>query len=731
MDWITVIWSMVASVCLTFALIYLLVWAKSVGQVAYLLFSITALSAAAIAICELAILRSQTVASAVQWVRWIHIPVFILIASLVGFVRMYLGAGRGWLAWMVIGSRVLILVLNFSAEVNLNFSQVTGIHQVPIIGGGVISVLETVTSPLNALGPASLLLFLAFLIDAGISAWRRGKRRSALLICGSTAFCVTAAGVHVSLIHAGVIESPYLISFAYLAIVVAMGFELSSDILRSAHLARELLESEQRLDLAAEAADLGLWVWDVPRDDIWFNERGRALFGMEPHEAVDLDRFLRVLHPEDRDPVRGAVLAALEGRGVYEAEFRIIRPDQTVRWIAARGRVQFNGGGGPSRLRGVSIDITRRKLAEELAHLIVEAAPNGMVMVDSGGRIVTVNNQVRSIFGYEASELIGQTLESLLPEPVRAGQLDVQSIRELRNGFRSMGPARELFGRRKDGSEVPVEISLTSVATREGTLVLVHIVDATERKRSELELTRRRNELAHLSRVTMLGELSGSLAHELNQPLAAILSNAQAALRFLDRTEVDLAEVREIIDDIVDQDRRAGELIRRLRLLFNKGEVQKRPLDLNEVVQEVMTLMRNDLINHEVSARLELVENLPPICGDRVQLLQVVLNLVMNACDAMADVPLGFRNLLVRSECGPDSAVNISVVDCGHGMKTDHLRQLFEPFFTTKSQGMGMGLAICRTIIEAHGGRLCAENNPTSGATFRFALPPLNGVPIP
>ena len=286
-----------------------------------------------------------------------------------------------------------------------------------------------------------------------------------------------------------------------------------------------------------------------------------------------------------------------------------------------------------------------------------------------------------------------------------------------------MGAGRELFGRRKDGSEVPVEVGLNPIRSSAGVFALASVIDITERKRSELELEQQRNELAHLSRVTMLGELSGSLAHELNQPLSAILSNAQAAQRFLARDASNLDEVREILKDIVEQDKRAGEVIRRLRLLLTKGEVHRQPLDLSEVLLEVLKLVRSDLVNQGVAVTTDLASDLPAVSGDRVQMQQVLLNLVMNGCDAMSDIEHSRRWLSLKTARDDGAGVRVSVADQGCGIPQEKLARVFEPFFTTKSQGMGLGLAVCRSIVEAHRGRLWAESGPGIGATFHFTLP--------
>jgi len=225
----------------------------------------------------------------------------------------------------------------------------------------------------------------------------------------------------------------------------------------------------------------------------------------------------------------------------------------------------------------------------------------------------------------------------------------------------------------------------------------------------------------------MLGELSGSLAHELNQPLTAILSNAQAAQRFLDSEVVDLNEVRAILADIVEDDRRAGEVIRRLRLLLKKGEVQHAPVDLNETVGEVLKLVKSDLMNHGVNVESEFAFDLPMIHGDRVQLQQVLINLIMNGCDAMARAESRDRRLSLQTASANGDGVRVVVTDRGCGIPPDCVERIFEPFYTTKKQGMGLGLAVCRTIVAAHGGKLWAENNPDRGASFFMTIPSVGG----
>jgi signal transduction histidine kinase len=251
-----------------------------------------------------------------------------------------------------------------------------------------------------------------------------------------------------------------------------------------------------------------------------------------------------------------------------------------------------------------------------------------------------------------------------------------------------------------------------------------------QRSRAEQQVQQQRDEMAYLSRVAVLGELSGSLAHELNQPLAAILTNAQTARRHLERGSADPRDLREILDDIITDDRRAGEIIRGLRRLFQRGVEQQRPLDMNLLVREALKLAQGELQRTSVELRTDLPD-LPAVRGDRVQLQQVLLNLLTNACNAMSDVPAPDRRLTVRTSFRPAEGVCVTVSDRGHGIVNGDLPRLFDPFFTTRQEGMGLGLTVCRSIIGAHRGRLWAENNSDRGASFHFVVPEVRQIGEP
>ncbi|MFG0328085.1 MAG: two-component regulator propeller domain-containing protein [Phycisphaerales bacterium JB037] len=359
----------------------------------------------------------------------------------------------------------------------------------------------------------------------------------------------------------------------------------------------------------------------------------------------------------------------------------------------------------------------QRRRENERFRLAMEASPTAMLILDRDHRITMANSQAEREFGLSRAELRGRPFDEFMPNARRPSVFDAtdQPI-EPRPG------EPEFSGRHADGKRFPAEVSFSTIDTAEGPSVLVSIDNISNRVRMELEMAQQRAELAHLARVTMLGELSGSLAHELNQPLAAILSNAQAAQRLMARDEVDITEVREILADIVDQDKRAGEVIHGLRALLRNEQTPHALLDLGEVVQDVLRLTRSDLINRDVEASTELQPGVPPVLGDRVQLQQVLLNLVMNACDAMQSSASKHRHLTVRLQAD-DRVARVFVIDSGPGISSDIADKMFEPFTTTKADGMGLGLAVCRTIIAAHHGAIGAAPDAGGGAAVFFELP--------
>jgi PAS domain S-box-containing protein len=363
-------------------------------------------------------------------------------------------------------------------------------------------------------------------------------------------------------------------------------------------------------------------------------------------------------------------------------------------------------------------------LAEERFRTVVESAPNSVVVVNTHGNIVLVNSQCERLFRYQREDLVGQPVGLLVPERFRT-ELPSHGLSSLASpSAPAMGAGRELCGLQKDGSEFPVEIRLTTIHTSEGPFILYVIVDITARKQAE----EARQELAHASRLSLVGELTASIAHEINQPLGAILSNADTAEMLLESSSPDLKQVREILGDIRNDDLRACEVIRRLRTLLKKREMETQPVDLNEVLSDVMLILRAESRRRGVTMATEPADDLPPIHGDRIHLQQVVLNLVFNGIEAMANMP-GERRLTVRNRVDENGSAEVAVSDTGPGINPDRLPRVFDPFFSTKKEGMGLGLSIVRSVVQAHGGRIWAENNPGGGATFRFTLPTVSEKP--
>ncbi len=363
-----------------------------------------------------------------------------------------------------------------------------------------------------------------------------------------------------------------------------------------------LRESEERMRMTAEAVNLGIWEWDLSKDEIWATNARRALLGWPASGKITLEHFISSLHPDDRDRIRQAIDDAIHKGQGFDSEYRLVLPDGIVRWMATRGSVRLDAHGKPAQLLGISIDITARKQAE-------------------------------------------------------------------------------------------------------------------------LEAKQRRDELSHLSRVALIGEMSASIAHELNQPLAGIVSNAGAGQRFIDRGNVDLQEIRELLADIGADARRASDVVRGIRGMIKKEQMGRQRINLNDIVTNVVHILSSDALLHWCELKTSLDTNLPMVEADPIQIQQVLINLVVNAFEAMPETPVSTREVEINTQQNADGAVRVSVRDYGVGVSPEARSRLFEQFFTTKAEGLGMGLAIARSIVEAHAGTIDAENAEGGGARFHFTLP--------
>jgi PAS domain S-box-containing protein len=508
---------------------------------------------------------------------------------------------------------------------------------------------------------------------------------------------------------------------------------LSEDITQRKRAEDALRRSEAYLAEGQRLAKTGSWAIDPKTERcIYWSEEMRKIFGLDPQSDLpDRERFLRLVHPEDRDGFNERVDNALRAKADLVQDYRIVLPDGTVKHIHGIGHLVLDETGDIIECVGTDVDVTERKRAEEELRRSEESLLEAQRLSHIGSwkhdiatGAVIVSPEIYRIFGVQPDEdisSVGFWLSRNHPE-------DQQRIQELFARCESQKTDYEADYRivLPDGTIKHLHAVGHPVLSQSGELVemIGTAIDVTERKRAEEErerLHQLETDLAHMNRVTMLGELASSLAHELNQPIAAAITSANACLRWLAHNPPDLERARAAVTRIENDGSRAAEIIQRLRAFYKTGAPPKRELvDLNQVVVEMLALLRNEADRHSISLRTKLALQLPQIMADRVQLQQVLMNLLLNGIEAMMDGP---GELTVRSQCTEGGLLLISVSDTGVGLPSEHLERLFNAFYTTKPQGTGMGLAISRSIIEAHGGRLWATANAERGATFHFTLP--------
>ena len=854
MSWVTVIWSMGAGACLTLAAIHLVVWWNDPTTRANLIFAVMAAAVAAFAALELLMMQAETPEQWSTVVRWIHLPVWVIIASLVVFVRLYLRAGRLWLGWAIVGLRTVSLILNFVFLPNINYREINGLQHVWFLGESV-SVGAGTPNPWIVFAQLSLVLLVIFITDATITAWRRGGRRQALLVGGSILLFTIGGTVEGITITWGIVSMPLTASLFYQGLVGVMAWELSYGVLHAGALARQLRTSEaglresedrfrivadaapvliwmagtdklcnffnkpwldftgrsleqelgngwakgvhpedlekclevyaeafdarkpfvmqyrlrrydgeyrwisdqgvarydsngkfagyigscvdvtdlikkdealrefeERVVLAAEATHHGVWELDTTTSELWMSDKARSLFQFDPEARLDQAMHQARVHPEDRALRESAVKYAIETKGEYAIEYRISPRDGTFRWISDRGRCVTGKHGKGKRLIGVSVDITPQKEAQDLFRLAAEGSHLGVWHWDEMAKTLTWDAATRDTFGVSTdAQITIDTFYSALhlddAERVkqtwrRALELQLPYQVEFRTQ-RADGTVRWVDARgRGYYDEAGRPLSMTGVA-----------LDITDRKEAELAAQQNREELSHLSRVAAMGQLAASIAHELNQPLSGITSNASAGQRFIDRGQVDLRELRDLLGDIVADGRRAGDVIRGLQTMVKKGVTARQRVNLNDLVMNVVRMVKPDAMLRSCELGTFLDPDLPAVEGDPVQLQQVLLNLIVNAFDAMSDAPINQRKVVIVTERNGHNAICASVRDYGLGIPQEVIERMFDQFFTTKAKGLGMGLSIVHSIVESHGGKIAAENAKDGGARLHFTLP--------
>ncbi|MGA8477577.1 MAG: PAS domain S-box protein [Chthoniobacterales bacterium] len=491
---------------------------------------------------------------------------------------------------------------------------------------------------------------------------------------------------------------------------------------------RSLRDSEERMSLAAEAANLGMWVWDVGRDEVWTTDKGRALFGIEPDTRLDYATLISRVHPEDRVPRDSAIRHAIETRGEYAMDYRVLLPDGTLRWIGARGHCMNVGHNKGIRLLGISMDVTAQKQAQDALR---ESEARFRTMANTAPVMIWMSgtDKLCTFFNKGWLDFTGRPLEQELgngwAEGVHREDFD-RCFEVYVNSFDARQPfTMEYRLRRSDGEYRWVLDIGTPRFAHDGTFIgyIGSCIDITERKQAEAEARQHREEIAYLSRVAIMGEMAGSLAHELNQPLGAIVTNAGAALRFLERDSLSGEQLREVLQDIVADGRRASEVIHTIKGMGRKEAGARQLLHLNDVIAAVLRLTRSDALAHDCTVLTELHPALPKVEANLVQLQEVFLNLILNAFEASKEVPRVRRRVIIRTERDGDGAVRARVRDFGTGLPADIPERVFDRFFSTKREGMGIGLFIARSIVVAHGGTLWAENAEGGGAQFWLRLP--------
>jgi PAS domain S-box-containing protein len=495
-----------------------------------------------------------------------------------------------------------------------------------------------------------------------------------------------------------------------------------------------LQRSEAYLAEAQSLTHTGSWVLNLRTGARFWSQETFRIFDYDPEKVTpSWDSAIERVHPEDRAMIeRRAQIEYAQNRWEnFQTDFRIMLPDGTIKHLHSIARPTMDESGDITEVIGTIMDVTEAKRAEEMLRRSEESlleaqrlSHMGSWTYDVSSQKVTHSPEGDQIYGVQPNE------DNSAPEFFfsRIHPADRERMRELfaRCLIEKSDIQSDYAIVLPDGAIKHIHVLGHPILNESGDLVefVGTIMDVTERRRAEEERERLRQleaELAHMNRVTMLGELASSLAHELNQPIAAAITSANACLRWLAHNPPDLERARAAATRIENDGSRAAEIIQRLRAFYKTGAPPQRELvDLNQVAREMLALLSNEADRHSIWLRTELALQLPQIMADRVQLQQVLMNLLLNGIEAMTD---GAGELTIRSQCTEDGRLLISVSDTGVGLPSEKLERLFSAFYTTKPQGTGMGLAISRSIIEAHGGRLWATANAERGATFHFTLP--------
>jgi two-component system, LuxR family, sensor kinase FixL len=480
--------------------------------------------------------------------------------------------------------------------------------------------------------------------------------------------------------------------------------------------------------LRIEGFGVGTWDLDLATRELEWSDAAGALLGVAPGQAVTYDLLLSLLEPKDRQRLDQAIRRITVGGGL-DISFKVAGATGSGQWIRTRAGVIKDEAGNPRHLSGIFLDIGEEKQLEDTlrtreSHLrsILDTVPDAMIVIDGHGIIQLFSTAAERLFGYSEQEAFGMNVKELMPEPDRSRH-DSYIGRYRSSGERHIiGIGRIVTGKRRDGTTFPMHLSIGEMQSGGEPYFTGFVRDLTEHQQTQARLQELQSELVHVSRLSAMGEMASALAHELNQPLAAISNYMKGSRRLLaGSVDPNAAKIESAMDRAAEQALRAGQIIRRLRDFVARGESEKRVESLSKLIEEAGALGLAGAREQNVQLRFSLNPQADLVLADRVQIQQVLVNLFRNALEAMAQSPR--RELVATNSKVADDMIEIEVSDTGTGFQDDVLPNLFQTFFTTKETGMGVGLSISRSIVEAHGGRMWAENNAAGGATFRFTLP--------
>jgi two-component system, LuxR family, sensor kinase FixL len=500
---------------------------------------------------------------------------------------------------------------------------------------------------------------------------------------------------------------------------------------------RAVRESEERFHHMADSAPVMVWIAGPDGRRTYVNQRWLDFTGRRLDDELS-ESWVADVHPNDQPDLTKTLSAAVTAGRAFTIEYRLRRRDGEYRWVLNHGVPRRADGGVLVGYVGSTVDVTQLRVAQRamletdlLRSAIFGALHGHVAALDKSGRIIAVNHAWGRFAlengGNPVRVSIGASYLDVCRKAAAAGDRDAGRILEALKAVLAGGTPVEIeYACHTPGGERWFEMTVEPLRRHEGGALVTH-VDVTRRHQAEEEAQRQREELAHVLRTATLGELAASLAHEINQPLAAIVANAQATRRGLGGSPVARPDIVEALSDIVDDAKRASQVIRRLRALFRKEPVLRRPVDVNELVDDVVGLLRHDTERHRITVHRAVGQGLARIPGDAIQLQQVFLNLLVNAREAIAITETGPRVIAIGTTTCAGGGVAVSIRDSGIGAKDADLERIFDHFVTTKPDGLGMGLAISRSIVQAHGGRIWATVNDDRGLTLHVELPEAPG----